>query len=76
MLYIFYRVVAMDMRGYGESDKPERRHAYVREKLVDDVRQLIQKLGKFSLQSNKKKESEYRFYTFFIHRQVGKSVFY
>jgi pimeloyl-ACP methyl ester carboxylesterase len=51
----------MDMRGYGESDKPEGRHAYVREKLVDDVRQLIQKLGKFSLQSNKKKISKNRF---------------
>ena len=36
----------MDMRGYGESDKPQGCHAYRREKLVEDVRQLIQKLGK------------------------------
>jgi len=39
----------MDMRGYGESDKPKGRHAYAREKLVDDVRQLIQKLGIYHL---------------------------
>ena len=35
----------MDMRGYGESGKPQGRHAYRREKLVEDVRQLIQNLG-------------------------------
>ena len=37
----------MDMRGYGESGKPEGPHNYRREKLAEDVRQLIQKLGKF-----------------------------
>ena len=35
----------MDMRGYGESDKPRGREAYKMEKLVDDVHQLIHKLG-------------------------------
>ncbi|CAG0895505.1 unnamed protein product [Darwinula stevensoni] len=41
-----YWVVAVDLRGYGESDKPEDKHAYHMNNLVDDIRQLIPALGK------------------------------
>jgi pimeloyl-ACP methyl ester carboxylesterase len=40
-----YRVVACDMRGYGESDKPCCISEYIMDKLVDDVDQLITELG-------------------------------
>jgi pimeloyl-ACP methyl ester carboxylesterase len=33
------------MRGYGDSDKPRGREVYKMERLVDDVHQLIHKLG-------------------------------
>lgn len=37
----------MDLRGYGDSDKPNGRDAYKMDKLVDDVRQIIDILGMF-----------------------------
>ncbi|XP_046463905.1 epoxide hydrolase 4-like isoform X1 [Daphnia pulex] len=40
-----HRVVAVDLRGYGDSDKPNGRDAYKMDKLVDDVRQIIDILG-------------------------------
>lgn len=40
-----YRVVAPDLRGYNESDKPPERRAYRMERLVADVKALIQRLG-------------------------------
>ena len=41
-----YWVVAVDMRGYGESDKPERVKDYDVHTLVEDIREFIQVLGK------------------------------
>ncbi|CAH2092306.1 unnamed protein product [Euphydryas editha] len=40
-----YRVVAVDMRGYGDSEKPEDIFAYKMEYLVEDIKDLIRALG-------------------------------
>jgi epoxide hydrolase 4 len=40
-----YEVVALDLRGYGGSDKPEGTEAYRVDKVVDDIRDLILELG-------------------------------
>ena len=42
---IFLRVVAVDLRGYGDSEKPNGRGAYKMDVLVADVRQIIETLG-------------------------------
>ena len=41
----YYRVVAVDMRGYNESDKPDRKEAYSLKELLGDVRGIIKALG-------------------------------
>ncbi|NXV23128.1 EPHX3 hydrolase, partial [Cepphus grylle] len=40
-----YRVVALDLRGYGASEKPPGRDSYRLEVLLEDVRQVIEILG-------------------------------
>lgn len=40
-----YRVVAPDLRGYGESDRPSRMEDYAIERLLDDVANLIDASG-------------------------------
>ncbi|XP_033121199.1 epoxide hydrolase 4-like isoform X2 [Anneissia japonica] len=40
-----YRVVAFDLRGYGESDIPSGMHNYTLQALIDDVKELIEELG-------------------------------
>ncbi|XP_067666828.1 epoxide hydrolase 4-like [Haliotis asinina] len=40
-----YRVVAIDMRGYGESDKPSGVDSYQLSKMVADLKQIIPALG-------------------------------
>ncbi|KAL4227810.1 Epoxide hydrolase 4 [Mactra antiquata] len=40
-----YRVVAVDMRGYGESDKPSNKQDYAYNKLSGDVKQMVEALG-------------------------------
>ncbi len=40
-----YKVVAVDLRGYNDSDKPEDPSAYVIDELVKDVKGIIQGLG-------------------------------
>ncbi|NXY51802.1 EPHX3 hydrolase, partial [Ceuthmochares aereus] len=40
-----YRVVALDLRGYGASEKPPGKDNYRLELLVEDVRQVIEALG-------------------------------
>lgn len=40
-----YRVVAVDMRGYNLSDKPEDINSYTMSTLVEDVKQLIEAFG-------------------------------
>ncbi|XP_049765008.1 epoxide hydrolase 4-like [Schistocerca cancellata] len=41
-----YWVVAYDMRGYGDSEKPESVSSYSMDLLVDDVKQLVEYFGK------------------------------
>jgi pimeloyl-ACP methyl ester carboxylesterase len=40
-----YKVVAVDLRGYNDSDKPEAKSAYVMAEFVQDVKGIIQGLG-------------------------------
>ncbi|KAL8572756.1 hypothetical protein ACOMHN_030338 [Nucella lapillus] len=40
-----YRVVALDQRGYGDSDKPSSVSSYSIKKLADDIKQLVAALG-------------------------------
>jgi pimeloyl-ACP methyl ester carboxylesterase len=40
-----YKVVALDMRGYNESDKPSEQSAYVMEEFIKDVKGVIAGLG-------------------------------
>lgn len=40
-----FRVVAVDQRGYGDSDKPKGYKNYTYDKLADDIKQLIPALG-------------------------------
>lgn len=46
-----YRVVAIDMRGYGESDLPLSTDSYRLEFLVTDVRDIVEYLGKIRQES-------------------------
>ena len=49
LLFNKRRVVAVDLRGYGQSEKPAGRSAYHYDTLVEDIRQIITLLGKFML---------------------------
>lgn len=40
-----YKVVALDLRGYNDSDKPSEQSAYVMDEFVKDVKGVIQGLG-------------------------------
>lgn len=40
-----YKVVAIDLRGYNDSDKPTQQSAYVMAELIQDVKGVIQGLG-------------------------------
>jgi len=46
-----YHVVAMDMRGYNDSDKPDGIEKYFAKHIVDDIKELVEGLGekKFTL---------------------------
>lgn len=48
---LIFRCVALDQRGYGESDKPSGLHHYTIDNLVKDIRELVRHLGreKFTL---------------------------
>ncbi|XP_028163840.1 epoxide hydrolase 1-like [Ostrinia furnacalis] len=41
-----YWCIAVDMRGYGDSERPEGLEAYHYEELIEDVRDLIRQLGR------------------------------
>lgn len=41
-----YWCIAVDMRGYGDSEKPEEMAAYKMNVLVDDVRDIVRQLGR------------------------------
>lgn len=45
MNFIFKRVVALDLRGFNESDKPSEVHNYRIENLVTDLKAFIEYLG-------------------------------
>lgn len=45
-LYNCFRCIALDLRGYGDSERPEEVAAYKIDLLVEDVRDLMRKLGK------------------------------
>lgn len=46
VLYVC-RTVAIDMRGYGDTEKPVGREAYQMDKLVDDIKGVVDALGKY-----------------------------
>ena len=52
MVWTFYtgpgRVVALDMRGFGESEKPSNTTAYTMSTLVEDIKQFIEYLRKIA----------------------------
>lgn len=41
-----YHVIAIDQRGYNESDKPAKISDYHIDKMVGDIRQFVKQLGK------------------------------
>lgn len=41
-----YHVIAIDQRGYNESDKPDGVSNYHIDRMVSDIRQFVKKLGK------------------------------
>ena len=40
-----YRVVAIDMRGYGETERPPKKTDYTLDKLSQDIVELVPSLG-------------------------------
>ena len=40
-----YKVVALDMRGYGQTDRPQGKENYTIDVLVDDVKEVVSALG-------------------------------
>ena len=40
-----FKVIALDLRGYNDSDKPEEQSAYVMDEFVQDIKGVIQRLG-------------------------------
>lgn len=45
-----YYCVAIDQRGYGESDKPASVSSYHIDKMVGDIRQFVKQLGEYEPQ--------------------------
>lgn len=41
----FYRVIALDLKGFGDSDKPTRRNRYRIDTLLEELKDLIIGLG-------------------------------
>jgi pimeloyl-ACP methyl ester carboxylesterase len=41
----YYKVVALDLRGYNDSDKPKQQSAYVMDEFVKDIKGVIEGLG-------------------------------
>jgi len=46
-------VVALDTRGYGDSDKPAGMKHYCLQYLIDDVAAIVHKLGKLTMTNTK-----------------------
>jgi len=45
--FYFPRTVAIDMRGYGDSEKPAGVEHYAMDHLVSDVKQVVEALGSY-----------------------------
>ena len=45
LIILIYRCVAIDMRGYGETDKPDGMKNYHTEAMIEDFRDIITFLG-------------------------------
>lgn len=43
--FFFYRVIALDLKGFGDSDKPLKRRAYKIDILIDELKQFVFALG-------------------------------
>lgn len=43
---LYHRTVAVDMRGYGDSEKPKGSQNYKMKVLVNDIKEIIESLGK------------------------------
>lgn len=43
-----YWTIAIDQRGYGDSDKPDDVDEYHTNKMADDIRELVRSLGELS----------------------------
>lgn len=41
----FFRVVAVDLKGFNDSDKPLKRHAYQPQQICEELSQFIKCLG-------------------------------
>lgn len=44
-----YRVVALDLRGYGESDAPTHQESYKLDCLIADIKDILDSLGRLAL---------------------------
>lgn len=44
-MHIFYRVIALDLKGFGDSDKPANKNSYRIEILIDELKQIVFALG-------------------------------
>ncbi len=67
---MLFRVVAVDMRGYGETDKPSAVREYTVQKLTDDIRHLIPALGAYSRFQNGENLSGYLAFAVISNRLV------
>lgn len=50
----YFRVVAIDMRGYNLSERPVGQQNYEFQYMVDDLRALIEHLGKCIIEKSRK----------------------
>lgn len=46
---MFYRVVAIDQRGYNQSDKPRGKQNYEIENMISDLKALVHHLSEYFL---------------------------
>lgn len=45
MNFDHFRVIAIDQRGYNQSDKPRGKHNYKIENMISDLKELVHQLG-------------------------------
>lgn len=73
--YVVHRTVAMDIRGYGDSDRPKGQSNYTIEKVCDDIKAVIEHLSMLDFA-----QSTFvpKFPNWFFHlfRQIASNVFW